>query len=183
MKQFTDFSEQFKSNSRITFSMLLFYLGIALWLGGLIFFGFGVAGTLFSSIPSRDIAGAVNRAILSRLIIVEYVGGIGILGGILLLNQKEKGFIWKFPIVIIGIMLTLLVVYSLIIGSQMNSMVSTIGSFDHPLSQDVELIAGFTSLHRFYSLFVKLNLRLGFVLFVCQTLLYSMLNTKNSVKS
>ncbi|MBS1538517.1 MAG: DUF4149 domain-containing protein [Bacteroidetes bacterium] len=183
MKQLTDFSEQFKANSRTTFSMFLFYIGIALWIGSLVFFGFGVASVLFSSISSRDVAGAVNRAILSRLTIVEFVGGGIILGGLLLRNQQEKGFVWKLPIVIIGIMLTLLIVYSMVIGSQMSSLVSTISSFDNPKAQDVELIAGFTSLHHLYSFLVKINLLLGFVLFVWQTLLYSMPSTKSLSES
>ncbi len=174
MKQLTEFGERFMANRMLTYSMLLFYMGIALWVGSLIFFGFGVAGTLFTSLPSRDIAGALNRAILSRLTILEFVGGGFIAGGILLHNRKEKGIAWKFPFIIIGIMLTLLVVYSLIIGSQMNSLIAAISSFDHPQPNDRESIAGFTSLHHLCSTLVKLNLMLGFILFVWQTLLYSL---------
>ena len=180
MKQLTEFGERFMANRMLTSSMLLFYFGVALWLGGLMFFGFGVAGTLFTSLPSRDIAGAVNRAILSRLTILEYLGGCFIIGGLLIHNRKEKGIVWKLPFIMIGIMLTLLVVYSIIIGSQMNTLVSDISSFDHPQEQDKDLIAGFTSLHHLYSSLVKLNLFLGFVLFVWQTLLYSLPNGKKS---
>ncbi|MBI3258469.1 MAG: DUF4149 domain-containing protein [Ignavibacteriae bacterium] len=180
MKQLTEFRTLFMANRMLTGSMLLFYLGIALWLGGLIFFGFGVASTLFSTLPSRDIAGTVNRIILSRLTILEYVGGCFIIGALLLHNRQEKGFVWKLPFIIIGVMVTLLVVYSLIIGSQMNSLVLSISSFDHPHPKDQDSIAGFTSLHHLYSSLVKLNLGLGFILFIWQTLLYSLPNGKKS---
>jgi hypothetical protein len=183
MKQLTEFRERFMENRNLTYSMLLFYMGIALWLGGLIFFGFGVASVLFSSLPSRDIAGAVNRAILSRLTILEYIGGGFIFAGIFIRNKREKGVAWKFPFVVIGVMLTLLVVYSLIIGSQMNSLVASISSFDRPQPQDQDFIAGFGSLHHLYSLLVKLNLMLGFLLFVWQTLLYSLPNDKKLTQS
>lgn len=169
-----DTPNTFPSSLRRTqfFSMLLVYGALMLWLGSLVFFGFGVASTVFTHIPSRDLAGTVNGVILGKLTIIELVAGALLLSGLLLYNLK-LGKLWaKIPIGIAGVMLVLSFVYGIVIRSSMDDVKAALGSFDSPTEQNVELRAEFNSYHKLYSRLVGINLGLGLVTFLWQTLLF-----------
>lgn len=169
-----DILNTFSSSLRTTqfLAMLLVYGALMLWLGSLVFFGFGVASTVFTHIPSRDLAGTVNGVILSKLTIIEFVAAVLLLGGLLLYNLK-LGKLWaKIPIGIAGVMLVLSFVYGIVIRSSMDDVKASIGSFDNPTQQNVELKAEFDGYHKLYSRLVGINMGLGLVVFIWQTLLF-----------
>ena len=49
----------------------LLICGIAIFVGSLIMFGYCVAPTLFTILPSKDLAGMVNQAILIKFRILQ----------------------------------------------------------------------------------------------------------------
>lgn len=154
------------------FSMLLVYAALMLWLGGLAFFGFGVASTVFTHTPSRDLAGNLNGVILGKLSIIEFVAAALLLGGLLLYNLRLSKLWSKIPVGIAGVMLVLALVYGVVIRSSMDDVKTRIGSFNNPTQQNVELKAEFDGYHKLYSRLVGINMGLGLVLFVWQTLLF-----------
>lgn len=151
--------------------MLLVYGGIALWLGGIVFFGFGVASQIFKLSPSRDIAGLLNRAFLHRLNIIEFVSAIMLLGGLALHNLRLKGAFYRVPVLMVIIAFTLLCVYALVITPSMNDLILKIPSFDSP--PDPALKAQFDTYHALYSTLVRINLFILFVIFVWQTIIFA----------
>ncbi len=153
-------------------AMLLVYTGLMLWLGGLVFFGFGVAGTIFKHLSSRDLAGDLNGIILGRLNAIEFVAALLLAGGLMLYNIKLN--VWaKIPIVIAGVMLVIALIYGVVIRSSLDDVKSRIGSFDNPSPQELELKAEFDGYHKLYSRLVGINMGLGFILFVWQTLIFA----------
>lgn len=154
-------------------SMLLVYAGLMFWLGGLAFFGFGVAGTIFQHLSSRDLAGNLNGIILGKLSTMEFISAVLLLGGLLVYNLKLSKVWAKVPIGIAGVMFVLALVYGVVIRSSMDDVKSQIGSFDNPAPQELELKAEFDGYHKLYSRLVGINMGLGFVLFVWQTLIFA----------
>lgn len=154
-------------------SMLLVYAGLMFWLGGLAFFGFGVAGTIFQHLSSRDLAGNLNGIILGKLSTMEFISAVLLLGGLLVYNLKLSKVWAKIPIGIAGVMFVLALVYGVVIRSSMDDVKSQIGSFDNPAPQELELKAEFDGYHKLYSRLVGINMGLGFILFVWQTLIFA----------
>src|SRR5690606_9055496 len=82
--------------------------------------------------------------------------------------------IWaKIPIGIAGVMLVIAFVYGVVIRSSLDDVKSRIGSFDNPSPQELELKAEFDGYHKLYSRLVGINMGLGFILFVWQTLIFA----------
>lgn len=154
-------------------SMLLVYAGLMFWLGGLAFFGFGVAGTIFQHLSSRDLAGNLNGIILGKLSTMEFISAVLLLGGLLVYNLKLSKVWAKIPIGIAGVMFVLALVYGVVIRSSMDDVKTQIGSFDNPAPQELELKAEFDGYHKLYSRLVGINMGLGFILFVWQTLIFA----------
>jgi len=166
-----NFSEVFKERKVQIFSMILFFLGFALWFGSIVFFGFGIAGQVFKLSPSRDIAGILNRAFLSRLNILEFVSAVLLGGGIILYNFRFKTLFHRAPFFLLIVSATLLGVYALMITPNMNDLLLRIPSFD--TASDAALKAEFTTYHKIYTSLVQINLILLLALFFWQVLIYS----------
>jgi hypothetical protein len=151
-------------------SMLIFYCGIILWLGGIAFFGFGVAPQVFTLSPSRDIAGLLNRAFLHRLNIIEFASVAMLIGGIFLYNFRFKTLLHRIPLFMAIVAATLLCIYAFVISPAMNEILLKVHSVETGF--DPTLKAQFDSYHKIYSSLVKINLFLLFLLFILQTFLY-----------
>ncbi len=164
-------SEVLKERKIEIISMLLVYLGIALWLGGLVFFGFGVASQIFKLSPSRDVAGLLNRAFLHRLNILEFVSAALLLVGVSIFNFRFKSLFHRAPLFLAIVAITLLCVYSFVVTPSMNELLLKIPSFENGI--DPVLKAQFDTYHKMYSILVQINLFLLFVIFVWQTIIYT----------
>jgi hypothetical protein len=153
-------------------SMLLCYAGLIVWLGGLLFFGVGVAMIIFKQLPSKDLAGALNAVILHRLNMMELAGAV-LLGVSLVLLVSNVGLQrLRVPIGILCAMLVLWIIYAFSLTSAMNSLRLSINSFDTPRGASLALVEQFRGLHSWYSRLVSANMVLGIVLFVLQTRLF-----------
>src|SRR5437868_561323 len=75
-----------------SFLNVLIILSLGIWIGSLVFFGVGVASIVFTPglLPDRTIAGAVNSAILGRLVVLELICGILLLGGAIYMAVRSK---------------------------------------------------------------------------------------------
>jgi hypothetical protein len=156
-------------------------LALGIWLGALIMLGYAVAGPIFHELPSKTMAGALNRVILGRMNSIEWVCAIvALVSSIVLLLSKWKDGRRTLRIVefsAIFAAMVILCIYSNPTTDRMDALRSTIGDFDHP-QQTTEYIAAkneFDSLHHTYTALVSANMVLilgGFVL--------SMVNVRKS---
>jgi len=153
----------------LQWTTLLFYLGCTLFIGATLFFGFGVAPTLFKTIPSRDIAGLVNRTILDKLILTQAIGLIVILLGLLLSLRYFTTFWHQFVHVLFVLTAVIFIIYAFGINAQMQALVSQISSFDFPKQSDLPLIELFRTYHKWYSGLVSVSLFTALATFVWQT--------------
>jgi len=167
--------------------MLLFYGGMMLWLGSIVFFGVGVASVVFKHLPSKDLAGHLNGIILQRLNVLEMVGAAMAFAAVLLWNttqakaqqQRQR---WKMlvPVAVLLLMGLNLLFYAQYITPTMQTLKSHIHSFDAPAPSDAPLLAEFRSWHVVYSRLVGVNILLGLGAFVWQTWLLSRFIVSNT---
>lgn len=160
------------------FSMLSFFAGMIVWLGSLIFFGIGVAMIIFKVLPTKDLAGMLNAAILHRLNMLELLGATLIGISIVLLWQRSTKQEIMRSVGILILMMVFWCGYALILTSEMNTLRSQINSFDAPSVASLPLVQQFRSLHVWYSRLVSGNILFGMILFVLQVRFYLKLNLK-----
>ena len=137
--------------TRFILPSTLLYVGIMIFVGSLIMFGFGVAPVLFKVMPTKDLAGMANQAILSRMVILQGIAFIIMAGSLILLKNWSGVIIRKsmwFTLVCIAIIYA---IYGIFIQDAMLSMQNTIGSFDNPLESGKQALNQFRQLHKLYS--------------------------------
>jgi len=129
----------------------LLYVGIMIFVGSLVMFGFGVAPTLFNVLPTKDLAGMANQAILSRMVILQGIA-LFIMGFSLILLRNWSGVIVRKSMwFTIGCISILYILYGIVIQQSMLSLNSSIGSFDNPLESGKQALVQFRQLHKLYS--------------------------------
>jgi magnesium-transporting ATPase (P-type) len=137
--------------TRFILPSTLLYVGIMIFVGSLIMFGFGVAPVLFKVMPTKDLAGMANQAILSRMVILQGIA-LFIMAGSLILLRNWSGVIVRksmwFTLLCIAIIYA---IYGIFIQDAMLSMQNTIGSFDNPLESGKQALVQFRQLHKLYS--------------------------------
>jgi hypothetical protein len=158
-------------------SAVAFYLGLCLWLGGLALFGYGVAPVIFKTLPSKDMAGALNAVILQRLNLLEFVGaffvGVGLCGFVAFSSSRRAALrLASVSFLLWTLMTALLGVYALGLSPDMNALRARVSSFDKPDKPSLALVEEFRSYHRWYSRLVTANIVLGLALLVVQTRVY-----------
>jgi hypothetical protein len=157
------------TTNKLVLAMLCIYAGITLWLGSLAFFGIGVAPVIFKTLPSKDLAGALNAVILHRLNMLELVGAAFIGIGFVLLFAAHRDKKLLVPIAILVVMVALWCVYALVLTPQMNALRGQINSFDAPDAASLPLVQTFRGYHQWYSRLVGANILAGLALLVWQT--------------
>lgn len=158
----------YKSDKTLLGAGVLFSLGTILWLGSLLFFGVGVAMIIFKILPTKDLAGTLNAAILHRLNMIELAGAASMGISFALLWQRAAK---RDILLLVGILCPMLLcwcAYALGITSEMNTLRANINSFDTPSEAAKELITRFRGYHVWYSRLVSVNILLGFALLVMQ---------------
>lgn len=149
--------------------MLCVYAGMTLWLGSLAFFGIGVAPVIFKTLPSKDLAGALNAVILHRLNMMELLGALMVGVGVALLFSVSRDKKILVSIAVLSLMVGLWCVYALILTPQMNDLRTQINSFDAPLTTSLPFVQTFRGYHVWYSRLVGANMVAGLILLVWQT--------------
>lgn len=144
----------------------LLYVGIMIFVGSLVMFGFGVAPTLFKVLPTKDLAGMANQAILSRMVILQGTA-LCIMGfSLILLRNWAGASIRKSMWFTLGCITIIYAVYGIFLQDVMLSMQNTIGSFDNPVESGKKALTQFRQLHKLYSFLSSLASLLAIALMI-----------------
>jgi len=123
-------------------------LSLIVWIGAIIFFAFVVAPTVFSVLPTHDLAGKVVGRSLTALHWMGLVSGIVYLLCSLLYARFSSGFAHPFAArnVLIVLMIALTVISLFAITPKMNALKADIGVIDNVPQTDARRVE-FNQLH------------------------------------
>lgn len=152
--------------TRFILPSAILYCGIMIFSGSLIMFGFGVAPALFKVMPTKDLAGMANQAILNRMVILQGIGLCIMAGSLMMLRQWSKAEVRTSMWFVFGLILLVYVLYGIVIQHTMFSLQPLIGSFDAPSPNGVDALNQFRSLHRLYSFLSSFAALLAFAMIV-----------------
>ncbi len=152
--------------TRFILPSALLYVGIMIFVGSLIMFGFGVAPTLFRVMPTKDLAGIANQAILSRMVILQGIALIIMGGSFILLRSWSNINVIKSMWFTLGLIAILFALYGIVIQDAMISLRNSIGSFDNPLKTGKEALSQFRQLHKLYSFLSSLASMLAIAIMI-----------------
>jgi uncharacterized membrane protein len=148
------------------FLRFLMLLSLVVWLGGLIFFAFVLAPTVFSPglLPTRQLAGSIVGRSLDRLHYMAIVSGIIFLIASMLYSRMASGNARPLAArhVLILLMLLLTVISQFAISPKMHTIRAEIGVIDD-LPPDNPLRMEFDRLHMWSEKFEVAVLLLGLV--------------------
>ena len=126
-------------------------IALVVWLGGIIFFSFVVAPTVFAPgiLPSRDLAGNVVNRSLGILNIVGLVCGVVFLTASLAYGQLVQHSLRPFAAIhiLIVVMIILTIVAQFGVAPKMAALRTDMGVIDNIPQDDVRRVE-FNSLHR-----------------------------------
>jgi hypothetical protein len=116
----------------MSFLRYLMLLSLVVWLGGLIFFAFVLAPTVFTVLPTRHLAGNVVARSLGSLHWMGIISGLVFLVSSLLFSQLSRGTPKVFAArnVLIVLMLLLTLVSQLSIMPRMDGLRASVGEID-----------------------------------------------------
>jgi hypothetical protein len=116
----------------MSFLRYLMLLALIVWVGGLIFFAFVLAPTVFTVLPTRHLAGNVVARSLSVLHWMGMISGIVFLISSILYSRVSKGTARMFAgrHVLIVLMLLLTVISQFGIMPKMDTLRAAIGEID-----------------------------------------------------
>ena len=114
------------------FLRYLMLLALIVWIGGLIFFAFVLAPTVFGVLPTRHLAGNVVARSLSVLHWMGIISGIVFLISSIVYSQLSKGTAHVFAgrNVLIVLMLLLTIISQFGIMPKMDTLRASIGEID-----------------------------------------------------
>jgi len=140
------------SNTQRT-GILLQTIGLALWVGGIIFLVWGVAATSFAVLPTRDLAGAMTAASLHQLNRLELLCALMVSSGLALeWRTAMPGRWYRYRVGMLVIMVGLWAAYTFGVTPAMDSLRAAVGSFDAPVTGVVNAArVRFGELHGWYS--------------------------------
>jgi hypothetical protein len=128
----SDIADWPSHNERMTGLRYLMWLSLIVWLGGLIFFAFVLAPTVFSVLPTRHLAGNVVNRSLGALHWMGLVSGLVFLGSSLIYSRLTQGDAHPFATrhVLLFVMLALTLISQFGISPRMASLRSSMGDID-----------------------------------------------------
>jgi len=126
----------------------LMLLCLVVWIGGIIFFAFVVAPTVFTVLPTHDLAGNVVRRSLGALHWMGIVSGIVYLVCSLIYSRLAKGFAHPLAArnVLILLMIALTAVSLFVVTAKMNALRADMGVIDNVPFSDARRVE-FNRLH------------------------------------
>jgi len=125
----------------------LMMLSLVIWLGGIIFFAFVLAPTVFSALPTRNLAGMVVSRSLARLHWIGLFSGIAYLVLSLVLSRLAGSF-QPFALrhLLVLLMIALVLIAQFGIAGKMNRLRADMGVIDS-VAQDDPRRLEFNRLH------------------------------------
>ena len=139
-------------------------LAAGVWVGALAGFGFAVAGTVFQELPTINLAGNVNAAVLEKLNRLEFIAAACLaVSAIYFLLRSDWWTAVRFvKTVLVVTMVVTLVYYALVVGDRLEYLRTVeIQDFDNFDVTKQIFRDEFTQLHHRYTQLVKANLGLG----------------------
>ena len=131
------------------FLRFLMLLALVAWLGGILFFGAVLAPVLFSTLPQRELAGAVVTRALGALHWIGIVAGIVFLAASLAHSLLTTGAVepldWRHLLIVAMLGLTLASQFG--VSPKMRALRRDMGVIDTVAPMDVRRIQ-FNRLHR-----------------------------------
>ena len=150
----------------MSFLRFLMLLSLVVWLGGLIFFAFVLAPTVFSPglLPSRQMAGSIVGRSLDGLHYIAIVSGIIFLIASMLYSRMAAGNARPLAArhLLIALMLVLTVISQFAISPKMHAIRAEVGVIDGA-PPDIPLRMEFDRLHVWSEKFEEAVLLLGLV--------------------
>lgn len=119
-------------------SKMLMLLALIVWIGGIIFFAFVLAPTVFKVLPTRELAGNVVTPALTSLHWMGIVSGVAFLVCSLWYSQLKFARLKPFSLInlLVLIMLVLTLVSQFVISPRMHEMRTQMGTIDHVPATD-----------------------------------------------
>jgi hypothetical protein len=125
----------------------LMMLSLAIWVGGIVFFAFVLAPTVFSVLPTRNLAGMVVSRSLARLHWIGLFSGIAYLVFSLLLSRLSGSFHAFAPRhLLVLLMIALVLIAQFGIAGKMNQLRLDMGVIDNVPQDDARRVE-FNRLH------------------------------------
>lgn len=141
-------------------------LAAGVWIGALAGFGFAVAGTVFQELPTINLAGNVNAAVLTKLNRLEFIAAavLAVSAVYFLLRSDWWTAVRLVKTVLVVGMVASLIYYALVVGDRLEYLrVVEIQDFDNFDATKQGFRDEFTRLHHRYTQLVKANLGMGVV--------------------
>lgn len=139
-------------------------LGVGVWVGALVTFGFAVARPVFRSIPNLTTAGGITAHILQRINVIETTAAIMVaIAAVVFLVQADQ----RTPLRLAKTALALLMIavfyyYGTVIMERMEHLrLVEIRDFDRLDTATRAFRDEFASLHRLYTRLAQANLFMG----------------------
>jgi hypothetical protein len=132
----------------MSFLRFLMMLALVVWLGGLIFFAFVLAPTVFTVLPTRHLAGSVVSSALPKLHGMAIVCGLIFLISSMLYARLTTGTAQAFAVrhLLLYLMLALTVISQFAVTPKMAALRSSMGEIDRVPLTDPARVA-FDALH------------------------------------
>lgn len=124
----------------------LMMLSLTVWVGGIVFFAFVLAPTVFSVLPTRNLAGMVVNRSLGLLHLIGIVSGVVYLAASLLLARLQGTPALASRHLLVIVMIALVLISHLVIGARMNELRTQMGVIDDVPTTDARRIS-FNRLH------------------------------------
>lgn len=127
---------------------ILIWLSLIVWIGGIIFFAFVLAPTVFGVLPTRELAGNVVTRALTSLHWMAIISGVVFLLSSIAFSHKK--FAQTRPFALINLLVVLMLVLTLIsqfaISPRMHALRTEMGTIDNVSPNDARRIE-FNRLH------------------------------------
>ncbi len=141
----------------MTFVRFLMLLSLVVWVGGIVFFAFVVAPSLFSILPTRQLAGSVVTRCLGAL---HWIGlGAGIIFLICSIAEAQ-GKVASIRNSAVVAMLALTLISQFYVGGRMQRLRADMGEIDAVATTDARRVE-FNALHKWSTTLETVVLLLG----------------------
>ena len=139
-------------------------LAAGVWIGALAGFGFAVAGTVFQELPTINLAGNVNAAVLTKLNRLEFIAAACLVVSAIyfLLRSDWWTAVRLVKTLLVIVMVVTLIYYALVVGDRLEYLRTVeIQDFDNFDVTKQIFRDEFTRLHQRYTQLVTANLGMG----------------------
>ena len=146
------------------FFFFLENLGVGLWMGALVTFGFAVAAPVFRNLPSVTQAGNITAIILHRINLIETTAAIlMVLSAFVFLLQKEQRTPLRLVKTALVVLMTMtFLYYGMMVMNRMEHLRTVeIRDFDHFSEESRGFRDEFDRLHYLYTKLAQVNLFMG----------------------